>query len=126
MAAAQGKLTGWETFAGVIMLLAGFLQSIAGLTAIAKDEFYAVAPEHIVVIDVTTWGWIHLAIGIFLLAAALSLFNGNTFGRVVGITLAALSAAANLLFLPAYPIWSIIVITIDVLIIHALAVHGRD
>jgi hypothetical protein len=107
------------------MLLAGFLQAVAGLTAISKEEFYTFGQQQLLVLDVTTWGWVHLAVGILLLCAAWSLFSGHLFGRVIGITLATLSAAANMLFLPAYPIWSIIIIVIDVLIIHSLAIHGR-
>ena len=77
-------------------------------------------------LDYTAWGWIHLALGAVLLIASASLFAGSMFGRVIGVFGATLSAIANLLFISAYPAWSILVIALDVIVIYAIIVHGGE
>lgn len=124
MAAANNQGTGWAVFAAILMILAGIFQSIAGLVALVQDNFYVVTDTSLLVFNITAWGWIHLVLGVVLLIAGTSVLGGNAFGRVVGIILASISAVANLIFLPAYPIWSILIIVMDVLIIHSLAVHA--
>lgn len=117
---------GWVYFAGLLMILAGTFQVIAGLVALFKDTVFLVAPENLLVFDYSQWGWVHLAIGLVLFFSAFSVFSGGTWGRVFGSLLAGLSAIANFAFITAYPLWSIVVITLDVLIIYALMVHGRE
>jgi len=117
---------GFIVLAGVMMILAGSFQSFAGLVGIFQDEFYVSTPKYLLEFDATTWGWIHLLLGIVVLFAGFAVMAGQTWGRVVGITMAALSMAANFAFLPYYPFWSLTIITVDVFVIWALAVHGRD
>jgi hypothetical protein len=117
---------GWVYFAGILMIIMGIFQAISGLTALLNDEWFLVTKESLVTFDFTTWGWVHLLVGGVVIAAGSAVLNGRTWGRVVGIALATLSAIANFLFIPAYPIWSILVIVVDVLIIYALAVHGDE
>jgi len=118
---------GWVLFAGVMMILLGSFQAIAGLVALLDDEFYLVGKSGLVVsVDFTTWGWVHLLLGIVALLAGIGAMVGQTWARAVGIVLAVLSAIANIAFLPAYPIWSTIIIAVDVVIIYALAVHGGE
>lgn len=117
---------GWIYFAGFLMLLSAVFQMIAGLVALFKDEVYVVGANRLVALDYTSWGWIHLIVGLVLLLTALSLFNGSWWGRFVGVVLASLSAIANFAFVGAYPIWSILIIAIDVFIIYALLVHGNE
>jgi len=117
---------GWVAFAGVMMILAGMFQAVAGLTALLKDTWYVVTPENLLVLNYTAWGWIHLLTGLFILLAGFSVLHGATWARVVGVILASLSALANLAWMNAYPLWSIIVITIDIVVIHALIVHGGE
>lgn len=64
--------------------------------------------------------------GLVVAVAGLAVLGGRTWGRVVGITLAMLSALANFLFIPYYPFWALTVIVLDIFIIWALAAHGRD
>ncbi len=108
------------------MILAGSFQAFAGLVAIFDDEFYVTTPKYVLQFDSTSWGWIHLLMGLVVLCAGFAVMSGKTWGRVVGITLAVLSAAANFAFLPYYPFWSLTIITLDVFVIWALSVHGRD
>jgi hypothetical protein len=119
--------TGWIGFAAVLLGMVGVFQVISGLTALFNDEFYAVGDDGLVVeFDYTAWGWLHLGIGAFLLVASISLFAGAAFGRVVGVIVATLSAISNLLFISAYPAWSLLIIAIDVIVIYAIVVHGSD
>jgi len=109
-----------------MLVVVGFFQACAGLVAILEDEFFVVGAEWTFKFDVTTWGWIHLILGIVSLASGFGIFTGNAAARTVGVIVAALSAVANFLWLPWYPIWGGIVIALDVAIIWALTAHGRD
>ncbi len=117
---------GWVYFAGLLMMISGVFQGIAGLTALLRDDFYVVTERSLLAFNVTTWGWVHMLMGVVLLAAGSAVINGRTWGRVVAIILATLSAMANFLFISAYPVWSIMVVVIDILIIYALVVHGDE
>jgi hypothetical protein len=122
----SGAAVGFIAFAAVMMFMAGGFQVFAGLVAIFNNEFYVATPRYLLEFDVTSWGWIHLLVGVIVLAAAIGLLSGRTWARAVGVVLAVLSALVNFAFLPYYPIWSLVVITLDVFIIWALVAHGRD
>ncbi len=117
---------GFIVFAGIMMLLAGSFQAIAGLVALFNDEFYVTTPKYVFQFDATGWGWIHILIGVVVFFAGLAVMSGQVWGRVVGVTLAVLSALANFAFIPYYPFWSITIIVLNVFVIWALTVHGRD
>jgi hypothetical protein len=119
-----GWAMGFIVFAAVMMMMAGVFQALAGLAAIFENEFYVAARNYLYEVDVTAWGWIHLILGVVVALAGFALLSGATWARVVGITLAALSAIANFLFIPYYPFWSLLIIALDVFIIWALAVYG--
>jgi hypothetical protein len=116
----SGWAAGGVIFAGSMMLLIGFFQVIAGLVAIIDDEFFVVRPNYTFELDVSGWGWIHLGIGILLVLLALGVLTGRAFARGVAVGLLGLSALANFFFIPYYPVWSIVVIAIDVFVIWAL------
>jgi hypothetical protein len=118
---------GWAFFAGVVMMLVGAFQIIKALTALFNQDYLLVKSNGLAVhIDIAVWGWAHLVIGLVVLAASFGVIAGRMWGRVVGIVMIAVSAIVNLLDIAAYPLWSIIIIAIDVLIIYALAVHGGE
>lgn len=117
---------GWITFAATLLAIAGAFQIIAGISAILDDEIYTVAGDWVLKLDTTTWGWTHLAIGLTMLVSAWGVVAGNLAARTVGVVVAALSAIANFAALPYYPVWSLTVIAVDVMIIWALTAHGRD
>jgi hypothetical protein len=118
---------GWVVFAGVMLMMLGAFQLIEGLVALFDDGFYLVRPSGLLVdVDYNTWGWVHLLIGVVGVLAGLGLIAGNMVARVVGGGAAFLSALVNLAFISAYPIWSAIMITIDVVVIYAIIVHGRE
>ncbi len=128
MAATQRSswAVGYEAFAGVMLVIIGVMHVLTGIVAIAKDTFFVVGNEWTFKFDVTAWGWIHLILGIVVFLAGIGIFSGNVLARTVGVIVAALSAIANFMWLPYYPVWAIIVIAIDVAVIWALTMHGRD
>ena len=117
---------GYEAFAAIMLIVIGFFHAFAGIVALVDDQFYVVGNEWVFQFDVTTWGWIHLLMGLVVLLAGLGIFTGNVVARTVGVVVAAISAIANFLWLPYYPVWSIVIIALDIAIIWALTVHGRD
>jgi len=117
---------GYATFAGVVLVMVGFFQAIAGLVAIVDDEFYVVTQEWVFEFDTTTWGWIHLIVGLIVLLSGIGIFSGNVLARTVGVLAAAVSAVVAFMWLPYYPVWAIVIIALDVAIIWALTMHGRD
>ena len=117
---------GWTIFASILLIMIGVFQAISGLVAIVNDTFYVVGEVWIFQFDISTWGWIHLLIGLVLALAGFFLFRGAMWARVVGIIVAAIATIANFAWLPWYPLWSVIIITVSVFVIWALSVHGRD
>jgi hypothetical protein len=116
---------GFAVFAGVMMMTVGTFQVIQGLVAILDNEFFVITERYAFEFDVTVWGWVHLVMGAVVGIAGYAVFAGLTWARVVGITVATLSAIANFLYLPHYPIWSLLIIALNVTVIWALAVYMR-
>jgi len=126
-ASEQTGWAGWLVFASFMMFLVGSFQAIQGLVAIFDDGYYVVRESGLVVnVDYTAWGFLHLILGILLILCGAGVLTGNVVARGVGVLLAGLSALANMAFIGAYPVWSIIVIVVDVLVIYALTVHGGE
>ena len=121
----SGTAVGFILFAAIMMLMAGSWQALQGLIAIFENEFYVATRNYLFEFDATTWGWIHLLIGLLVAFAGWGLLSGRTWARVVAITLAVLSAIANFLWLPYYPFWALTLIALDVFVIWAVAAHGR-
>ena len=111
---------GFTFLAGTLMILSGLWGFLEGLAAVIKKQFFVVTPNYTFHWNVTGWGWTHLALGIVIFAAGVCVLLGMTWARVVGVILAVFSAVASFMFLPYYPVWSIIVIAIDLFIIWAL------
>jgi hypothetical protein len=119
--------TGWIVFASFMMFMLGTFQVIQGLVAIFDDDYYAVTANGLLLnVDFTAWGWVHLLLGLLIIAAGAGLVAGNMAARILAVGLAGLSAIVNLVFIEAKPIWSMIVIAIDVLVIYSVTVHGRE
>lgn len=118
---------GWIAFAGVIMMMLGTFHAIQGLVALFNDEYYLVGSSGLVLeLDYTAWGWVHLIAGAILVAAGLGVFGGQVWARIVGVATAMLSAIVNVAFLAAYPVWSLMMIALAVVLILALTVHGSE
>ena len=117
---------GMVVFGGIMMIVVGTFQVMAGLVGIFNDSYWLVPSEDLVVsVDYTAWGWAHLLIGIAAIAVGAGIFSGATWAIVGGVVLASLSALVNLAFLAAYPVWSVMIIVLNVLVIYALVAHGE-
>jgi hypothetical protein len=122
----SGAAVGFILFAAIMMIMAGVFQAISGLVGIFENEFYVATRNYLFQFDATTWGWIHLVVGLIVAFAGWGLLSGRTWARVVGITVALVSATANFLFIPYYPVWSLLIITLDIFVIWAIAAHGGE
>ena len=121
-----GWATSWLQFAAVMLILAGSLQALNGLVALVNKEFYVRGPNYTYQFSVTTWGWIHLILGVILVLSGIGVYSGNILARTIGVFVAVGGAIANFMALPQTPFWSTILIAINVVVIYALTVYGRD
>jgi hypothetical protein len=121
-----GWAVGLSLFAGVIMIIGGVFNAMEGVVALARDEVYVATPRYIFAFDLTTWGWVHIILGLLVVAAGVGVVTGQLWGRVVGITIALLSMLGNFAFIPYYPVWSLLIIALNVFVIWALCVYNRD
>ncbi|RVW05222.1 DUF7144 family membrane protein [Rhodococcus xishaensis] len=117
----QGLAAGASLAAAVILVTVGILQIFQGISALTKDDVFVVGPDYIYQFDLTAWGWIHLIIGAVVVLVGLALMTGAMWARVAAIVIAALSIIANFLWIPWYPLWSILIIALDVVVIWAVA-----
>ncbi len=118
--------TGWITFAAIMMIIAGSLNALYGLIAVINDEWVVWGNRGNLYLDISEWGWVHLVIGLVVLFSGIGLFSGRMIARIIAIIVAGLSLIANFFFIPAYPLWAIAIVVIDVLVIWALTAHGSE
>lgn len=121
---ARAWARGGTVFAATVLLLVGIYQIFLGIAAIVNDKFFVVGPNYAYTVDTTTWGWIHLGIGVVATLAGFFLFTGTMWARILGVTIAGLSAVANFFYLPYYPLWSLLIIAVDIFAIWAIAHAG--
>ena len=122
----SGWAAGWIAFAGIVMIMIGIFHAIAGLSEVFDSDSFVLTQEYVLKFNASTWGWIHLIAGVVLILAGVGVFGGATWARMVGILVAMLSAIANFAWLLYVPLWSILIIFVDISIIWALTMHGRD
>jgi hypothetical protein len=118
--------TGLALFAAIMMIIAGVNQVLLGISALLNDNVYVRTPNYVYNLDLTAWGWIHLLFGILLIATGFGVLTRQAWGRALGIGLVSLNLIANFLFLPYFPLWSLLLIVLDGAIIWGLAVFGED
>lgn len=117
---------GLSVFAAVMMMMVGAFQALQGIVALANETFYVVGEKYVLQFDVTTWGWVHLILGAVVAVAGYFVLQAAVWARTVGVVAAVVSALANFAWLPYYPVWSILIIALNVFVIWALTVRGRD
>lgn len=110
--------------AACLLLVIGAYHTIMGLAAVIDEKFYVPPDDYAYRLDIMAWGWVHVALGVVVVAASLNLFRGARWARAVGIAVAGLSAVQNFIFTPYYAVWSVLVIALDVLVIWSLAGYG--
>jgi hypothetical protein len=119
---------GWIIFAALMLVLLGFFQLTAGFVAVVDESYFqqtGAAPLFLAV-DQQTWGVLQLIFGVLSILTGAGLLYGITAARVVGTGIVVLGAVTNLLAIGAYPLWSTILIAVDVCILYAICVHGRE
>ncbi|MEV7775016.1 hypothetical protein [Kitasatospora sp. NPDC086791] len=114
--------SGWTIFAGVMLITAGLMAIFQGSAAIAKDSLLIVTRSYVYAMNTEGWGWIHLILGVIVVVAGVAVFSGAVWARVVGVVVAGLGMIANFVWLPYYPLWAVVLIAIDALVIWALCV----
>jgi hypothetical protein len=117
---------GWVAFAGLMMMINGAMNAIAGIAAIANDTVYVAGARATVVLNLTAFGWIHLVLGLGVAAAGFFLLQGATWAAFVAIGVTTLNMLTQMLMLPAYPFWSLLIIAVDVLVLWALMMHSDE
>ncbi|MET0932381.1 MAG: hypothetical protein ABWX56_01610 [Mycetocola sp.] len=119
---------GWIYFAAAIVFINGMFSFTQGLVLLIGPDTYTSATVNgdLFLFNLATWGWWNLIIGVLLLAVGGALFSGATWARVIAVILAIISAVSQLLLVPVQPFWSLILIAVDIFIIYAVLVHGRE
>lgn len=118
---------GWIAFAAMMMLLSGMFSFIWGIVALVRDEaIFQGRRGNVINLDYTAWGWIAIIVGLIVAIAGVALLGGALWASLIAVFIAMLSIINNLLVLGAYPVWSVIIIVLNVLVIYAITVHGQE
>ena len=117
--------SGWVTFAGLMLAIGGFFSAMWGLAAILNDKVLTVGGQGVLIADFTTWGWVHLLVGILMCLTAGGLFTGQSWARWTAIFFATVDAMLQVVALSAFPLWSLAIIALDVIVIYQLTVNWR-
>jgi hypothetical protein len=124
----RNSWTGWVAFAGWLMVLIGTLDFFQGLIAVIRDQYYVLAPNQIIVFDLTTWGWITLIWGIVVALAGLGLLARSGWARWFAIVVGSLNFVVQLGFVGSsqYPLWALTVLALTFVVLYALIVRWDD
>jgi hypothetical protein len=123
-----GPVTGWAS----LVVLAGMLLAVAGIFTLVQalyaltGHLFAAADGQPPALDLTAWGWLHLVLGTLQLVVGLAVLQGARWARVTAAVVVGLSAVSQMMFLPTYPVWSALLIALDVLVVWALCMHGTE
>ncbi len=123
MDARTGKGEGWIAFSVAVLVIGGAFAIIDGLMAVYRSRFFSSSAVY-VFSDLRTWGWIIFALGIAAVVAGFAVTTGSQWARWAGVGVAGLNAVAQLVFAQAYPLWALMIMTIDFLVIYGLTVYG--
>jgi hypothetical protein len=121
-----GERSTWIAFAGVMMIIIACFGVMWGIAAIANDEVVVVGGHGVIVLDITTWGWVQLVLSLALGATGLGLLVGNEAARWVGVGLLALNAILQVVWFPAAPLWALLMIVLDVILIYQLFINWEE
>ena len=127
MADNVAKRSGWITFAGVMAVLAGGYNALSGIAALSDDDTVASqAKEVLYGIDLTSWGWFWLLVGLAQILSGVLIFQRNTWGLWLGVAFAGLSAMLTVIVMFVFPLWAIAVLTIDFLVLFGLLTQSDE
>jgi hypothetical protein len=119
-ASARPATTGWAVFTGSVLLVVGTLDMFFGLAALLNDEVVTVGGAGVVIWDFTAWGALYLAIGAARVVTALGLYAGATWARGMGVAFVVVHAVAQFAVFTAFPLWALLMIALDVVIMYQL------
>lgn len=120
------KATGLIVFAGALLMVTGLVNVFEGFIALFSDKRLVITREHLIIVDVTGWGWTILIFGLLLIAVGIGLLTAQTWARITAIVLVCLHAVIQIAWLGAYPVWSLLMIALDVLVLFALTARWTD
>jgi hypothetical protein len=122
------SMAGWIGFAGIMLLIIGSIDFFQGLVALFEDEYFVVTASGFLVVDLTAWGWIMLIWGVLLFLGGLGLIAGQEWARWFSIVVVALNFIAQLGFLgnAQYPLWSLTVMALNIIILYALTARWSE
>ena len=129
MASQDSSWTGWIVFAGFLIVIVGAMDVLQGFMAILEDDFVAATAKGLAIVDVTTWGWLTLLWGALIIVAGLGLLGGAGWARWLAIIGVAVNVVQQIAFLAnypnAYPLWNILIVALNILVLYALTVHWQ-
>jgi hypothetical protein len=118
--------SGWAAFAGVLMFVVGSLDALWGLGAILNEDIVVVGGQGAIIADITLWGWVHLLLGSVIAVTGFGLLTGSPAARGVAVLLLGVNAVSQIVWFPAAPLWSFLLIVLDVTIIYQLTVRWHE
>jgi hypothetical protein len=121
-----GQISGWIAFAGVMMVILGTLDVLWGLAALFNNEVVVVGGHGVVIFDITTWGWVQLILGIVVALTGVGLLKGNSAARWLGVGLLGLNMILQIVWFPAAPLWALMIIVLDTVIIFQLCLAWNE
>jgi len=123
---ATSETDGWIQFASIALVIVGVFNVFDGIVALAQRNFFAVAERDLVFGTYAAWGWGHIVIGAVLVVAGLAIAKGHTWGRAVALVFLVLNIFAHIAFVPAAPVWSMLIMVFDVFLIYAITIHLEE
>ena len=125
---AKSSMAGWIGFAGILMVIIGFVDFFQGLIALLEDDYYAVTRSGFLLVDLTAWGWVMLIWGALLVLAGFGLMGGQGWARWFGILVVGLNFFAQLGFLgnSQYPLWALTGVGLSIIVLYALTVRWSE
>ena len=127
--ASQDSWSGWIVFAGFVIIIVGAMDVLQGFVVILEDEYVVATAKGLAIVDVTAWGWLTLLWGGLLILAGLALLGGAGWARWLAIIAVAVNAIEQIAFLAnypqAYPLWNILIVTLNILVLYALTARWQ-
>jgi hypothetical protein len=118
--------TGWTVFAGCLLFIIGSLDALWGLAAILNDDIVIVGGNGAIIADITTWGWVHFILGSVIALTGLGLFAGSSWARWAAVFFVTVNSIAQIVWFPAAPLWSFLIIILNVTIIYQLTARWEE
>lgn len=119
-------VSGWVVFAATMATIAGVMNLIYGIAVLLNDSWTALAAEQILALNLTAWGWVLIILGVIQLLVSYGIASGQTWARLAGILWASVIAIGQMAFLSVYPVWSVLIIAMSVMVIYGLAAYGDE